>query len=326
MKTDIVRNLKQCERLWKTFVRPRNICDVWEVRCCFQKHFQWEPWFLILKDSKGIAGMLPLSYVADLDMFTLFPGEIWHQKTWMERTPIYVREEALLSDLLASCPDPACLRYLEVAKPCSIPGMETDEIGYVLYPPSFDCDIDLYYKRFSNKKIKSILKVVRSFSERPYALHFNRLNDFDYLEGLNLQRYGEDSYLYDPRLRAGFREMARFLQSEGLLHMVSIWIEGRPAAVDLGALYRGTYTVFLGGTDPEFAGIAKAINMHHIDFACNERLSKVDFLCGDFHWKRLWHLRAEPLFKFRTPSLLFDMPEESNMVVDFYHRDVMNIR
>jgi len=30
---------------------------------------------------------------------------------------------------------------------------------------------------------------------------------------------------------------------------------------------------------------------------------KVDFLCGDFHWKKLWHLDPEPLYKFVTPAL-----------------------
>lgn len=326
MKKYFVRDLKECERLWKTFVRPRNIFDLWEVRLCFQRHFRWEPWFLVFEDSKGVAGMLPLSHVDDLDMFTLFPGEIWHRKTWMERTPIYVREEPLLSDLLASCPDPAYLRYLEIPDCFPVSGTEPDEIGYVLYPPSFDYNMDLYYKRFSNKKIKGILKVVRSFAERAYALYVNRLDDFEHLKKLNLDRYVEDSYLYDPRLRAGFWEMAHFLQRKGLLHMVSIWVEGRPAAVDLGGLYRGTYTIFLGGTDPEFASIAKAINMHHIAFACNERLSKVDFLCGDFHWKKLWHLDAAPLFKFRTPSLLFDEGEAPDLAMDLYLRDAVNIR
>lgn len=85
--------------------------------------------------------------------------------------------------------------------------------------------------------------------------------------------------------------------------MVSLEINGRIVAVDLGTLYRGTYTVFLGGTDLELPGVAKAINMYHIDFAFKKRLSKVDFLCGDFHWKKLWHLDPEPLYKFLTPAL-----------------------
>ncbi len=48
------------------------------------------------------------------------------------------------------------------------------------------------------------------------------------------------------------------------------------------------------------------MNMHHIEFACQHGLRKVDFLCGDFHWKKLWHLDPEPLYKFVSPSLRYE--------------------
>jgi hypothetical protein len=59
----------------------------------------------------------------------------------------------------------------------------------------------------------------------------------------------------------------------------------------------------LGGTDPEFRGVAKAMNMQHLEFACEHQLSRVDFLCGDFHWKKLWHLDPQPLYKYVSPAL-----------------------
>ena len=61
--------------------------------------------------------------------------------------------------------------------------------------------------------------------------------------------------------------------------------------------------VLLGGTDPEFRGVAKAMNMQHLEFACEQRLSRVDFLCGDFHWKKLWHLDPQSLYKYVSPVL-----------------------
>lgn len=74
-------------------------------------------------------------------------------------------------------------------------------------------------------------------------------------------------------------------------------------AVDMAAVYKGSYVVMLGGTDPEFRGVAKAMNMQHLEFACEQRLSRVDFLCGDFHWKKLWHLDPQPLYKYVSPAL-----------------------
>jgi len=79
-------------------------------------------------------------------------------------------------------------------------------------------------------------------------------------------------------------------------------IEGATAAVDLGAVHHSVYTVFLGGTHPGFLGVSKVMNMHHIDFAFAQRMQKVDFLCGDFHWKKLWHLDPEPLYRYTGPA------------------------
>ena len=73
--------------------------------------------------------------------------------------------------------------------------------------------------------------------------------------------------------------------------------------VDLGCVVNGTYVLYLGGTDADFPCVAKAINMHHIEFACASAISRVDFLCGDFYWKKLWHLDQEPLYKYVSPAL-----------------------
>lgn len=107
-----------------------------------------------------------------------------------------------------------------------------------------------------------------------------------------------------------------FLHRQGWLRMVSLEIAGKTVAVDIGSLYKGTYTVFLGGTDRDVQGIAKAMNMYHIESACNEGFSKIDFLCGDFHWKKLWHFDLEPLYKFVTPALIQEDQLEHALLVN----------
>ena len=303
MRKKLITDLDECKRLWNVLFPPRNISDLWDFRLCFQRHFNYAPCFLVLEDVEGIAGMLPLSYLKEHETFVFFPGEIWKDKTWIERTPIYLRNREILPELLLSCPEKTYLRYMEVPEEFLIPDLDVDETGYVLYPPNLDFDITLYRKRFSNKKFKDINKTIASLTGPDSSFYFNRLEDFDLLIDMNIRRFGSDSYLYDYRFKNSFRDISHFLHREGLLRMVSLEIDGKTVAVDLGALYQGTYTVFLGGASPEFPGIAKAMNMYHIEFACNERVSKVDFLCGDFYWKKLWHLDPEPLYKFVTPAL-----------------------
>jgi len=100
--------------------------------------------------------------------------------------------------------------------------------------------------------------------------------------------------------------------------MVSLEIRGQIAAVDLGAVFDGTYVVFLGGTHADYCGVAKVMNMHHIELAVEQGVSTVDFLCGDFYWKKLWHLDPQPLYKFLSPSLRSELQsrEESSEEMD----------
>ncbi len=306
MRKSIITDLEACKKLWNRLIPSKNLFDLWEFRLCFQRHFRHKPHFILLEDRKGIAGMVPLSHVEDLDMFVFFPGETWKGKTWIERTPIYVRDQSLLAALPSFCPERTYLRYMEVPEEAYSPDLEIDEIGYVLYPPDINFDLNVYSKRFSNKKFKAIMKVIKSFSGAESAFHLNRLDDLDVLINMSLEHFGSASYLYDRRFRDGFRELIYSLHDKGWLRMMSLEIDGKTAAVDTGALFGGAYTVFLGGTHPDFLGVAKVMNMHHIEFACQQGLQKVDFLCGDFHWKKLWHLDPEPLYKFVSPALRFE--------------------
>jgi hypothetical protein len=39
-----------------------------------------------------------------------------------------------------------------------------------------------------------------------------------------------------------------------------------------------------------------------MQWACSERLNQVDFLCGDFNWKKLFHLTPRPLYLLGNPK------------------------
>jgi hypothetical protein len=298
-----VTDLDECRALWSFLGRTRYVSDFWEFRLCFHRHFQNRPHFLLLEDHRGILGMIPLCLLEKEDMFVFFPGETWHGKTWLERTPIYCREREALPKLLSACPPRTYLRYMEADKADEAVELELDEIGYLLHPPGVHFSLDEYHKRFSWKKLKAIKKEISTLLTPKSSWHVNRLPDYDTMVRLNLARFDEDSYFHDPRFREGFRDTVLWLHERGCLRMVSLEIGGKTAAVDLGAVLDDTYVVFLGGTHPAFPGVAKAMNMHHIEFAFERRLSRMDFLCGDFHWKKLWHLDPEPLFKFVSPPL-----------------------
>jgi CelD/BcsL family acetyltransferase involved in cellulose biosynthesis len=113
----------------------------------------------------------------------------------------------------------------------------------------------------------------------------------------NLTNFGQLSYFHDPRFLEGFENLLSFLSQSQLLRVVSIKIQGTLAAVDVGAVYRNRFTVLAGATNPQFPGIAKAINLFHLKWGCLNRVEQIDFLCGDFGWKARFQLHPRPLYR-----------------------------
>ncbi len=299
-KIRMVSDLAACRQIWQQVMPAESIADLWEVRDCFQRHFKYRPNFIVAEDDRGICGLLPLSWIEESRCYGYFPGEIWHGKTWLEKNRIYFRAGTQPSDLLAHCSSPYHLRYLRPHPGGCDAQMAIDEIGYLFLPPHYGFEIQNYFGEFSRKSIKQILREVAAIEQLGVSYRYDDGADFDLMVEMNISRFGADSYFHDSRFKEGFRSLANFLSQKGWLRFTTVLINGEPAAVDMGCLYRNVYTVMAGGTSSRFRGVAKLINLHHMQWACQQRLQQVDFLCGDFHWKKQFHLTPRPLFLFSS--------------------------
>ena len=291
----VVRDPDECRALWRRMMPSERVTDLWEVRECFQRHFRRPPYFLVAEDSDGLQGLLPLSWIEESRCFGFFPGETWHGKTWIEQNRIPTRREGVLAALLDACPSTYHLRYLT---PESVSGGDgtVDEIGYLFCPADYDYDMDRYYRDFSRKSAKRLERDLADLGRPGVEFRCDEPADFDLMVTMNLDRFGASSFFADPRFREGFRSLRDLLMEKGWLRMTTVLIGGRAAAVDMGCLYGGVYTLLAGGTHADFPGVAKLINTHHMTRACRERLPMADFLCGDFSWKTLFHLKPRPLY------------------------------
>jgi hypothetical protein len=296
----IVTDLAECQHIWQRVIPAESIADLWEVRNCFQQQFRHRPNFIVAEDDRGICGLLPLSWIEENQCYGYFPGEIWHGKTWLEKNRIYLRADMRPSDLLDQCSSLYYLRYLLPHTSTFDAEMAIDEIGYLFLPPQYEFEMQNYYREFSHKSIKQILRDVAKIEQLGVSYCYNDCSDFDLMVDMNISRFGADSYFYDRRFKEGFRSLANFLHEKGWLRFTTVLINGEPAAVDMGCIYRNVYTVMAGGTSSRFPGVAKLINLHHMQWACQQRLQQVDFLCGDFHWKKLFHLTPRPLFLYSS--------------------------
>ncbi|MBI9088711.1 MAG: GNAT family N-acetyltransferase [Desulfobacterium sp.] len=104
-------------------------------------------------------------------------------------------------------------------------------------------------------------------------------------------------YFYPGVYGNSFENLASFLTRMGMMRITTVLIDGVIAAVDMGALDKNSYTLLAGGTSPEFPGVAKLINLHHLEWACSQKIEMVDFLCGDYNWNERFHLTPRPLYE-----------------------------
>ena len=352
-KTVVVTDDVTCERVWKRLYPRNNIFDLWEVREIFARHFGRKNCFIVhyaekkdraifrekatgIKtndiDIHDIDALLPLSWIEDKNCFSFFPGETWKGRTWMEQNKIIAPDKGVMEKLLYCIPGPAEIRYLcpdSLEKTNGIHGnqekntmqnlpwnLEIDETGYLFHPKnhgSKDEQYTNYLGLFAGKSRKKILTEIRAIGKKQLSFRYNHPEDVETLFQFNRDNFGENGYFHDPRFLNAFRELAHMLHRENRLRVITVLVNNEVAAVDMAAVWNHTCSFLAGGTSKAVPGIAKLINLHHIQWACShpdrmgampleDDIHTLDFLCGDFGWKERFHLSCRPLYKITIPE------------------------
>ena len=305
-----------CRKLWESLWPGRVLFDLWPVRWCFHKAFDRPLAFHAAEQAGRPVGLLALCRNDEAGTYVQFPGETWQGRTWLEQNRIIARTPEILETLLDAVPGPVDLRYIKYRTGMNQTGLlHPDETRYLFFPAAFGFDFDTYWQSIPGKTRKKLNAEIRKLEARDVRISEGTLSDMNHLFRLNLAAFGPNAYFYDSRFLHAFEILAEFLHKMRLLRMTCVHIDGKLAAVDMGALWKGTYTLLAGGTSPEFPGVAKLINQHHLKWACTQHLKYVDFLCGDFNWKQRFRLTPVPLFEITAHPLV----RESGIHADHRH-------
>lgn len=301
----ICQDLKKCDFFWKQLNAGQpHIFNMWEARMHFHNNYQNTPYFVISTDKHGkINGLLPLSKDEKTKKLSFFPGETWHSKTWLEDNLIFAASNEILQEMFNALPLTAHIRYLNgTSFPDGYDNLQPDEIKYFFYPPKYNYSFDSYLQEFPGKSLKKIKKEIQKLYDMGVSFRYNELNDIKTLINMNLNAYKEHSYFYDARFLRSFEELLSWMNTEKKLNVITVMIDGQIAAIDVAILHNNIYVLLAGGTSPEFPGIAKLINFHHMQTACEQKYAAVDFLCGDFGWKRRFRLDEHPLYELTVDN------------------------
>ncbi|MBF0200035.1 MAG: GNAT family N-acetyltransferase [Desulfamplus sp.] len=302
---------EECGRIWRENYPIQGIFDLWEVRAVFAGHYRRKPCFVVHETQDGIIdGVLPLGWIEEAGCFGFFPGETWNGRTWMEGNRIIARDSKVMAALIHGVPGPADIRYLleqEVESPV-LPCL--DETGYLFYPMKVHGSLiheerpfpfENYLGQFPGKSRKKLLSEIKAIERQGISFRLNDPLDIDHLFRLNLENFNGQSYFHDTRFMGAFKDLVLMLHKNNMLRIVTVLVNNEIAAVDMGAMLNSRCTIMAGGTSRAFPGIAKLINLNHIEWACRSGIS-LDFLCGDFGWKARFRLTPRPLYQISLPG------------------------
>jgi len=305
IKVRISEDLHECQQVWQRYWPDACLFDLWPVRACFQRYFNYPPCLLLAECNGSLQGILALSWIEDEQCFGHFPGETWQGKTWLEQNKIFSGNAEIFKALLDHIPGPANIRYLtRESMALDEADLVVDEIGYLFFPKKYGYSFENYMHQFSGKSRKKLNREMAQLASLGFSVRHNSLEDIALLFGMNQEAFGEKSYFSDARFLNSFEDLLSWLLQKDLLRITTVLLGGKVAAVDVGAVWRSSYTVLAGGTHPDFPGVAKLINFHHLEWACQQRMEVVDFLCGSFGWKERFHLTPRPLYGVKiSPEL-----------------------
>ncbi len=300
MKIRIGSDIDEAAWLW-TGLRPDgDVFGCWPVRKCFHESFK-RPLHLLIAEKDGRPrGFMALSLIKEENYFGAFPGETWKGRTWLEQNVIPSPSAEVTRALWEAAPENTTVRYLAYSSASPIEGAKIDETGYLFHPSDYGWSFDEYWNAFSGKSRKRLSREIESLGAVAIGPSEKISADIEWMVRANIAGFGKMSYFSDSRFSRGFEAMISWLSVSGLLRVTTAKVRGARAAVDVGAVHNTRYTVLAGATSPDFPGIAKAINLHHMRVSCREKFSQTDFLCGDFGWKERFHLTPRPLYTVST--------------------------
>jgi Acetyltransferase (GNAT) domain len=311
-KISVCQDLELAERLWRRHWPRKCLFDLWPVRACFQDQYSRRPHFLVASQAGECRGLLALSWIEEENYYGHFPGEVWQGKTWLEQNKIVAADSRVARLLLDHAPEETRIRYL-TSNDHQYTGAKIalDEVGYLFFPAQYDHGFEAYCQTFRGKTRKKMRAELERLKAHGVTYRYNQASDIERMFRLNLERYQNQSYFYDRRFLRAFENLAAWLEANGMLRITTVLVGGKVAAVDMGAVWNSTYTVMAGGTHADFPGIAKLINLHHLEWACTRKIGLVDFLCGEFNWKERFHMTTRPLYTIEKTGAMESWTQEA---------------
>ena len=290
MEIKIHKSISECGALWQTFSPNRRLFDIWDFRLCFYNRNEQLPYFISGKEKGKVIGAIPLSFNKKTNQYNYFGG--W----FPERNNFLVNDKTKLSNLLEQCPYNTTIEGIDPNEKTYCNFLD-DEYTYFIDLSKYGYDFDKYFASFDKKKQKNFKRELKKMPK--HKVYYNRLRDFNRMVELNIRQFDEDSIYNSKELKNSIKKMLMLANKKGMLEMISVEVNRKVEAVDIGVLFGKWYHVITGSSNNEkISNIGKLMTFLDIKNAISKKARYVDFLASSGYWKNQWNFQSEMLFKF----------------------------
>ena len=290
MELKIYKNINECGKLWERFSHNRKLFDMWDFRLCFYNKNDNQPYFIAGKERGKIVGVIPLSFIKSSNQYAYFGG--W----FPERNSFFLKDKTKLAELLEQCPYNTVIEGIDSLEK-GYYNFTDDEFTYFIDLSKYNASFEQYFGSFNRKKQKNFRRDLKNIPK--YKVYYNRLRDFNRLIELNIGQFNEDSIYNNKAFTDSIRKMIMLANKKGMLQMVSVEINGKTEAVDVGIMSGKWYHVITGSSNNQkISNIGKLMTVLDIQNAIEKKAKFVDFLASSGYWKSHWNFDKEMLFKF----------------------------
>lgn len=291
MDFKICKNINKCEALWKSFSPNERLFDVWDYRECFFDKGEHEPHFIVGYNDGEVEGFIPLVFVKSKNQYNYFGG--WFTA---ERNSLFVKYKTKLLDFLEQCPENTYIEGLD-PKEGNYYKFLSDEYTHYLDLSRYDYSFETYFSSLDKKRQKNLRHELKNLPE--YKIYYNRVRDFKRLVELNIKRYEDDSKFHDRTITNGISKLIKLAHEKGILDMISVEINNKVEAVDIGAVFKGRYYALIGSSNyQKIQNLGKLMTILDIKSALTKKARFIEFGATADHWKNMWEFDKDMLLKF----------------------------
>lgn len=286
----VVTELEEARRVWDLLSPKQNIYEDWDFRFVFYKYFNYPLRFYVGEENGEIIGLLALQENTNVECLEFFGGSFMEDnhtliKSGFEKyIPEFyeaIKERAKLEDII----------YDNEFVP-----MDFLENKYVIDLRGLNNIEDYLKKTFSSKTRSKLRKKIKRIEAIKFVVVDNRYADIDALMQFNRKNFGVESSFNKPHRQQIYHDLAG---SSFKVVMISAEIDEKLEGVSFAIKFENTFVSLNAGVNKtDFEDLGNVMLLKRIEKAINLGCNVYDAGLNDLGWKKQWHLKQIPQYKF----------------------------